>query len=96
MNQLVRYGAYPFVLTLGLALHFLLLENQFGVQVAAYGPVIVGALAVAVLEWMYPYRKQWYADGQELAQDAVYMALIQGVLPKILAVTATLLFRANP
>lgn len=92
MNQLVRYGAYPFVLTLGLALHFLLLENQFGVQVAAYGPVIVGALAVAVLEWMYPYRKQWCADSQELAQDVLYMALIQAVLPKILAATATLCF----
>ncbi len=91
MNQLVRYGAYPFVLALSLTLHFLLLENQFGVQVAAYGPVVIGALAVAGLEWIYPYRKQWCADRQELAQDAVYMALIQGVLPKILAVTATLL-----
>ncbi len=92
MNQLVRYGAYPFVLTLGLALHFLLLKNHYGMQVAAYGPVIIGALAVAGFEWMYPYRKQWYADSQELAQDAMYMALIQGVLPKILAVTATLGF----
>ncbi len=92
MSQLVRYGAYPFVLALGLALRVFLLENHYGVQIAAYGPVVVGALVVAVLEWMYPYRKQWCADTQELAQDAVYMALIQGVLPKILAVTATLFF----
>lgn len=91
MSQLVRYGAYPFVLALGLALHFLLFENHFGVQVTAYGPVVVGALAVAGLEWRYPYRKQWCADTQELAQDAVYMALIQGVLPKLLAVTASLI-----
>ena len=31
MKQVVRYGAYPFVLALGIALHYLLLENKSGV-----------------------------------------------------------------
>jgi sterol desaturase/sphingolipid hydroxylase (fatty acid hydroxylase superfamily) len=88
MNQIVRYGAYPFVLIFGVAFHYLLLENHVGLQVATYLPVIVGALMVVGLEWTYPYREQWWADTQEMVQDAMYMALIQGVLPKLLAVAA--------
>ncbi len=87
MNVVVQYGAYPFVLVLGIALHVLLLENHFGVHVATYLPVIVGAVMVAGLEWTYPYRQQWWADTQEMAQDAIFMALIQGVVPKLVAVS---------
>ena len=75
------------MLAFGVALHYLLLENHFGLQVATYLPVIVGAVMVAGLEWTYPYRQQWWADKQEMVQDAMYMALIQGVLPKLLAVS---------
>jgi len=87
MNVVVQYGAYPFVLVLGMALHVLLLENHFGVQVATYLPIIVGAVMVAGLEWTYPYRQQWWADTHEMAQDAIFMALIQGVVPKLDAVS---------
>jgi len=89
MNLIVRYGAYPFVLAFGIAWHYLLLENHYGVQVATYLPVIVGAVLVAGWEWKYPYRQQWRAGKQEMVQDAMYLALIQGVLPKLLAVTVT-------
>ena len=49
MKQVVRYGAYPFVLALGIALHYLLLENKLGVYFATYLPVIVGAVMVTRL-----------------------------------------------
>ena len=87
MNIIVRYGAYPFVLAFGVGLHYLLLLNHFGLQIATYLPVMIGAVMVAALEWTYPYRQQWWADKQEMVQDALYMALIQGVLPKLLAVS---------
>ena len=87
MKYVVRYGAYPFVLVFGVMLHYLILENNFGLHVATYLPVIVGAVMVAALEWKYPYRQQWWAGKQEIVQDAIFMTLIQGVLPKLLAVT---------
>ena len=87
MNVIVRYGAYPFVLAFGVALHYLLLLNHFGLQIATYLPVMIGAVMVAALEWTYPYRQQWWANKQEMVQDVIYMALIQGVLPKLLAVS---------
>jgi sterol desaturase/sphingolipid hydroxylase (fatty acid hydroxylase superfamily) len=86
MNQIVRYGAYPFVLAFGIVLHDLLLENHVGVQIATYLSVIVGAVMVAGLEWTNPYRQQWWAEKQEWVQDAIFMALIQGVFPKLVAV----------
>lgn len=86
MNVLVRYGAYPFVLGLGIVLHELLLENHGGVQIATYLPIIVGAIMVAGLEGAYPYRQQWWAEKEEWVQDAIFMALIQGVFPKLVAV----------
>jgi sterol desaturase/sphingolipid hydroxylase (fatty acid hydroxylase superfamily) len=86
MNIIVRYGAYPFVLAFGIALHELLLENHAGEQISTYLPVIVGAVMVAGLEWSYPYRQHWWAEKQEIVQDAIFMGLIQGVFPKLVAV----------
>ena len=86
MNVIVRYGAYPFVLAFGIVLHELLLENHGGVQIATYLPVIVGAIMVAGLEGTYPYRPHWRSEKHEVVQDAIFMALIQGVFPKLVAV----------
>ncbi len=49
MKHVVGYGAYTFVLALGIALHYLLLENKLGVYFATYLPVIVGAVMVTRL-----------------------------------------------
>jgi len=86
MNVVVRYGAYPFVLAFGVASHELLLWKQVGAPIATYLPVIVGAVMIAGLEWTYPYKQQWWAEKQEWVQDAIFMGLIQGVFPKIVAV----------
>ena len=86
MNVVVRYGAYPFVLVLGVALHDFLLALSVSIHVATYLPVFVGALMVAGLEWIYPYSQQWWADKRELGQDVIFMAVIQGLLPKLVAV----------
>ena len=85
MNRIIRYGAYPFVLAFGIALHELLLWSHVEVSMATYLPVIVGAAMVAGLEWAYPYRQRWWAKKQEWAQDAIFMALVQGVFPRLVS-----------
>ncbi len=85
MKIIVQYAAYPIVLAFGIAVHYLLLKNHFGIQVATYLPVIVGAGMIVGLEWAYPCRQRWWAQKQEMVQDATFMVLIQGVLPKLLA-----------
>ena len=86
MNVIVRYGAYPFVLAFGIVLHELLLENHGRVQISTYLPIIVGAIMVAGLEWIVPYRQHWWSEKHEVVQDAIFMTLIQWVFPKIIAV----------
>ncbi len=86
MTHLVRCGAYPFVLVLGVAIHYWLLEENFGVHVSTYFPVIVVAVMVMGLEWTFPYRQQWWANKSEIVQDGIFMALIQGLLPKFLMI----------
>ena len=90
MNALVRYGAYPMVLFFGLVLHYQLIETGFGLQAATYLPVIIGAVIVTGLERRFPFRPRWQADKQDILQDAVYMALIQGVFPKLVSWTVLL------
>ena len=87
MNVMVRYWAYPFTLAFSITVHSMLYENHLGIQVATYVPVVIGALLVTGLEWKYPYRQQWWASKREIGQDILFMALIQGVYPKLLAVT---------
>ena len=84
MNMVVRYGAYPFVLAFSLALHYLILKNHGGLLLATYLPLFVGALMVTGLEWHFSYRQQWRAHIEAVVQDFVYMALIQGLFPKLL------------
>ncbi len=85
MTRLVQYGGYPFVVAFGIAFHFFLLSNDADIQAATYLPVIVGAVLIAGMEKVYPYRQEWWAKKQEWFQDAMFMMVIQGVFPKILA-----------
>ena len=42
---------------------------------------------IVCLERKYPHREEWWADKQEIVQDGLFMALIQGVFPKLLTVS---------
>lgn len=85
MSSLVRYGAYPVVLSLGIVVHMVLRQMNMNLHLATYVPVGLGALLITVLERRVPYRPTWWADKREAGQDAIFMALIQGVLPPVMA-----------
>jgi len=90
VRTLVRYGVYPVVLALGILLHVVLQQMGMHLQLATYLPVVLGALIITVLEWQAPCRQTWWADKREIGQDAIFMALIQGVLPLVLAFAVSL------
>ena len=85
MRSLVRYGAYPLVLALGIVVHMVLQYMNVNLYLATYVPVGLGAILITVLERWGPYRLTWWADTREVGQDAIFMVLIQGVLPPVLA-----------
>lgn len=87
MRNLIRYGAYPVVLSLGIVVHMALRQIDVNLHAATYVPVGLGALMISVLEWRVPFRQTWWADKREIGQDVIFMALIQGMLPPLLAFT---------
>lgn len=82
MHTFVRCGAYPGAMTLGIAIHLGLLSRGVDILLASYLPVVLGALLVTLLEWRFPYRRAWAPTGREVAQDSIFMVLIQVILPK--------------
>lgn len=76
---------------MSVALYLFLQEKGWSIVTAAYLSIIVGAVMVTTFEWYLPYRRQWWPHSPEMVQDALYMGMVQGVLPKILSVTLVIL-----
>ncbi len=87
--MLIRYSAYPIMMALGVAGHLMLRQMGMSLQVATYSPVLLGALVITALEWQAPCRHAWWADTGDIGQDTIFMVLIQGVYPPILAFGAS-------
>lgn len=83
-NYPVAILAYPSVIGVAIALHYGLLQVGVGLMMATYGPVVLGAAAVTFLEIQFPHRRAWWADKGEVWNDAVYMAVVQVVWPRLL------------
>ncbi len=84
-RSLVSILAYPVVIGLAIALHYVLVFYEVGLIMATYAPVILGAVAVTFLEIQFPHRKEWWADKREVMNDAVYMAVVQVLWPRLLS-----------
>jgi sterol desaturase/sphingolipid hydroxylase (fatty acid hydroxylase superfamily) len=90
-RMLSRAVAYPVVILAACALFFWLRRHDAPVQFAAYLPVILGASAILILELATPYRRAWLPGRRVVAQDALYLLLVQVALPAALtlAIAAT-------
>ncbi|MCA9472667.1 MAG: sterol desaturase family protein [Nitrospirales bacterium] len=85
MKTIVRYGAYPVVLSACVALYHFLLNIGAGLHLASYSSVFIGALLMMILEYRFPHRRAWLPRRADVWQDAIFMILIQAALPKLLA-----------
>lgn len=83
--SLARRTAYPLTLVLAFASHGALWRAGVPVEAAAMLTVAAGALVVTLLELWLPYRQSWRPNRGEVVQDALFMALVQGLLPRLLA-----------
>lgn len=90
MKRLMQYGAYPVVMTVCVAFHFVLIDRDVGSLMAAYVPVTLGALLVTLLELYLPYRRAWRPSPGEVAHDSLFLTTVQVLLPKCLSFAAVL------
>lgn len=85
LSHTVMYGGYPAIMVLSIGLHSMIHAQGTSLLVATYIPIVVGAIAVTLLEWQCPHRREWWASKIEILQDSIFMAVIQAILPKFLS-----------
>ncbi|HEX2100012.1 MAG TPA: sterol desaturase family protein, partial [Candidatus Synoicihabitans sp.] len=83
--RLAHWLVYPTLIASSLLLHRLLLSFGWGLQLSAYVPVGIGALAITLLERWIPHREEWHPHHHEVVNDLTFMLFVQILLPKILA-----------
>ncbi len=70
---------------LAIGLHFQLLNLAWAKYWAAYLPVMLGAVAVNLLERKFPHQPQWQPDRYDWGNDLIFMLLVQVLLPRFLS-----------
>ena len=84
-SALARWG-YPVALAGAIVLFTTAARAGVDSGVAAYVAVLAGAVCVAALERLIPYRSDWRPAIADLGQDAAYLLLVQIALPVLLTV----------
>ncbi len=86
MTRIVAGTTYPFVMLLGIVLHTLLSTSGASILMATYVPILTGAVIITGMEHSFYYRKEWSGKKSDVAQDGLYMLLVQVILPKLVTV----------
>jgi sterol desaturase/sphingolipid hydroxylase (fatty acid hydroxylase superfamily) len=82
-KKVVKILAYPGLITLGIALYYLLISLEVNVEIASYAAAIFGATVITFLEIYFPYRKEWLGRKFDVKNDSIYM-VVQIVVPLFL------------
>jgi len=86
LAKLTPWIIYPLVMTFGLVAHALMAYIwELPIALSTYLPVVVGAVVVGVLEYARPHRQSWLPNRDDIQNDALYMGIVQLVLPKLVA-----------
>jgi len=92
LGAALPYVWYPLFTAGAIAAFALMLAAGFGTATAAYLPVIAVGVVIVVLEWKFPERSDWRATRSDVTADALFMALVQVVLPQLLVLFTALAF----
>ena len=93
MRRLLSWIVYPMTLAACIALFYILRASGMAVVWATYIPVLIGAGTVTAFEWLTPARREWLADRRSVANDVLFMVIVQMVLPRALTFLAVILLQ---
>lgn len=89
-ERFLPWLAYPGVMLLAVLAHTKLLEQQQPLLMSTYAPVIMAALLVTLLEIVTPHKTSWAPDKKDVRNDALFMIVVQMVVPRLLAFVAVI------
>lgn len=89
IDKVADYGTYPLVLC-ATVLAFIALDGPLSVTLAGYVAVAGAAIAILVLESLRPERHEWRPDRRMVIHDALFLALVQMLLPVLVTLPVTI------
>lgn len=85
LEHIILHTAYPLLLVSGVIAHIIAVSLGWNLYLATYAPMLVVGSIIAILELIYPYRKQWHMNKNDFYNDFMFMTCIQIILPTILS-----------
>lgn len=85
MSRALPYLWYPLLFAGAIAGFATMLAAGMPLALSSYAPIAVAALAIVALELRFPERLEWRPTRADVASDAAFMALVQVILPRVLA-----------
>ncbi len=89
MTRLIDTATYPMVVASTVAV-YVVLASAMPPTFASYIAVAGGASAITVLEILRPHRQRWRPDQRTILNDAVFLAVVQMMLPVIVTLPVTI------
>jgi len=86
----LAYLWYPMFMGLAIAIFATMLAMRFPLPITLYTPVALTGLAAVLLPIWFPERPDWRPRRADIKADAIFMAIVQVLLPKALIVLAAL------
>jgi len=87
---ILHWAAYPGVFVALFFIHFGLISLGVGAGPSSYTAVILGAITVTFLEFAIPYDCSWRPKKSDILNDALFMMIVQMLLPPLLTLAAGL------
>ena len=87
--RIVQIAAYPFSMTLGFGLYFLLLRMDIHIVLSAGIPCFVVLMLVILHEMWLPYRTEWRPTVDDIRIDLAFLLTSKILVPVVLLVTVT-------
>ena len=94
MSRVLPYVWYPSFFALAIAMFATMLNRGSHLLIALYIPIALVAIAIIGLELVFPARPDWKPRRSDVASDALFMVLVQTLLPRALAAGLTLAMAA--
>lgn len=89
-TKVLPYVWYPLFLIAAVTAFGGMLASDVPLPVATYLPIVLVASTILLLEWKFTERADWRPMWSDIKADATFMAIVQVVLPRVLAVLAVL------
>jgi sterol desaturase/sphingolipid hydroxylase (fatty acid hydroxylase superfamily) len=90
MTMILPYLWYPAFVGAAVVAFAAMLASGVSPATAAYAPIVLVAVVILALERWFPERLEWRPRWSDIKADATFIAVVQVILPRVLAALAVL------